>query len=149
MRTALSRACTSVGIVTLNAGLLSGDAMSARSEEIRALYSDWMLAVRNKDVAELDRIVAPEFRYTDNIQGQKKRDVWMEGALAYEMTSFEFTNIDVIEYGQTAVAFVHYRQDGKLRGVSRSGDWLITDVWHRSENHMSGSGPQRDPKNSG
>ena len=29
----------------------------------------------------------------------------MEAALAYE-TSFEFSNIDIAEYGQTAVAFV-------------------------------------------
>ena len=107
--------------------------MNAISDEIRSLYPKWMLAVRNKDVAELDRIVAAEFRYTDNMQGHKKRDAWMEAALVYEMTSFEFSNIDIAEHGQTAVAFVQYRQDGKLRGVSRTGDWLITDVWRHNE----------------
>lgn len=107
--------------------------MSSMSDEIKSLYPKWMLAVRSKDMAQLDRIVATEFRYTDSIQGHKMRDAWMAAALAYEMTSFEFVDIDIIEYGQTAVAFVHYRQEGKLRGVSRSGDWLITDVWHRKE----------------
>ena len=102
-------------------------------EEIRSLYPRWMLAVRNKDVAELDRIVAPEFRYTDNIQGSKERDAWMAAALVYEMTSFEFSSIDIAEHGQTAVAFVQYRQEGKLHGVSRSGDWRIMDVWCRNE----------------
>lgn len=102
-------------------------------EEVESLYPRWMLAVRKKDVAELDRIVAPEFRYTDNMQGNKERDAWMEAALAYEMTSFEFNKIDIAEYERIAVAFVQYRQEGKLRGVSRSGDWLITDVWRRSE----------------
>ena len=106
--------------------------MNAMLDEIRSLYPQWMLAVRNKDVVELDRIVAAEFRYTDSVQGHKKRDVWLEAALAYEMTSFDFADIEVVEYGQTAVAFVQYRQEGKLRGVSRSGDWLITDVWHRN-----------------
>lgn len=107
--------------------------MNAMSEEIKSLYPTWMLAVRSKDVAQLDIIVATEFRYTDSIQGHKMRDAWMTAALAYEMASFEFTDIDIVEYGQTAVAFVHYRQEGKLRGVSRSGHWLVTDVWHRKE----------------
>ena len=49
------------------------------------------------------------------------------------MTSFELSNIDITEHGQTAVSFVQYRHEGKLRGVSRSGDWLITDVWRRNE----------------
>lgn len=103
------------------------------SDQIKALYPRWMQAVRDKYIAALDRIVGSDFRYTDNIQGHKTRDDWMQAALVYEMTSFEFTNIEVIEYGQTAVAFVQYRQEGKLRGVTRSGDWLITDVWHCNE----------------
>lgn len=49
----------------------------------------------------------------------------LSAALACEVTSFEFSHIDIAEHGQTAVAFVQYRQEGKLRGVSRSGDWLI------------------------
>ena len=102
----------------------------ATSDQIRTLYPTWMIAVRDKDLTTIDRIVAPEFRYTDNIQGYKGRDVWLEAALAYEITSFEFTTVDITEYGQMAVAFVQYRQAGKLHGVSRSGDWLITDVWN-------------------
>ena len=54
------------------------------------------------------------------------------GALPYEMTSFELSNIGITEHGQTAVSFVQYRKK-EAGGVSRSGDWLITDVWRRNE----------------
>jgi ketosteroid isomerase-like protein len=104
--------------------------MPTTSNEIMALYSKWMTAIRDKDMAELDRIVAPSFRYTDNVQGHKRRNVWIEAALTYEMTSFEFTGIEIEQYDQVVVVFVQYRQEAKLRGVSRSGDWFITDVWH-------------------
>ena len=84
--------------------------MTTAPDAIRALYPEWMIAVRDKDVAALDRVVARDFRYTDNIQGHKRRKAWMQAALAHEIV----------------------RQDGRLRGETRSGEWLITDAWHRS-----------------
>ena len=104
------------------------------SDAITSIYPQWMQAVQDKDVATLDRIVGSEFRYTDNIQGHKNRDAWMEAACVYDIISFEFTSIEVVDYGLMAVAFVKYRQSASLRGVSRAGDWLITDLWSRSGN---------------
>jgi hypothetical protein len=115
------------------AGPLPENLMSTISDDIKSLYPRWMQAVRDKDITALDRTVGSGFRYTDNVQGHRTRDDWMKAALVYEMTSFEFTSMDSTEYGQTTVAFVQYRQEGKLRGVSRNGDWLITDAWHRNE----------------
>src|SRR5262245_58432505 len=109
----------------------------ANSDEIKSLYPQWMRAVQKRDVAALDRIVAPGFRYTDNIQGHKDRAAWMEAALVYEITSFEFKGIEIIDYGPMAAAFVRYHQEGSLRGVSRAGDWLITDLWsHDASGHQ-------------
>ena len=47
------------------------------------------------------------------------------------MKSFAFDSVEIAEYNDVVVAFVEYTQEGQLRGVTRSGDWLITDVWCR------------------
>ena len=51
---------------------------------------------------------------------------------AYQLGSFSFDSIEIAEYGTTAIGFLQYSQEGSLRGVTRSGQWLITDVWDRS-----------------
>jgi hypothetical protein len=81
----------------------------------------------------LEPLRRPQLQHTSGLCRPFEFIDLMEAALVYEMTSFEFSNTDIAEHEQTAVAFVQYRQDGKLHGVSRSGDWLITDVWRRNE----------------
>ncbi len=105
--------------------------MSTTLDTIKALYHEWTTAMVEKNLPVVERIVAPEFRYTDNIQGHKRRDLWFEAMLAYEMKSFTFTRIEVADYGALAIAFVEYTQEAALRGVTRSGDWLISDAWRR------------------
>jgi ketosteroid isomerase-like protein len=107
------------------------EAMTATSDTIKALYHEWTTAMVEKNLPVVERIVAPEFRYTDNIQGHKRRDARFEALIAYEMRSFTFTKVEVAEYDDLVIAFVEYTQEAMLRGVPRSGDWLITDAWRR------------------
>ena len=80
--------------------------MTATSDTIKALYNEWTIAMVAKIFAVVERIMAPEFRYTDNIQGHKRRDAWFKAMFAYEMKSFAFTKIEVADYGDLAIAFV-------------------------------------------
>ena len=56
--------------------------MSTTLDTIKALYHEWTTAMAEKNLPVVERIVLPPFRYTDNIQGHKRRDVWFEALIA-------------------------------------------------------------------
>ena len=98
-------------------------------QQLSQLYQQWMEAVKHKDVATCERILADEYTYTASGQGQWNRQGWLDMLPRYELTWFEFPQIDVRSYGDVAVGIVHYREEGRVAGAVRRGDFLITDVW--------------------
>ncbi len=102
-------------------------------QELIALEQEWMDAVRRKDIAALEQIVGPDYAYTASGQGRWSRQRWMETVAIYDIHHFEFSEIDVRLYGDVAVVLSSYRQEASVAGERRSGDFLITDVWHQQE----------------
>jgi ketosteroid isomerase-like protein len=107
--------------------------MTSAEEEFIALEQAWMEAIQRKDLATLDRILAPEYAYTASGQGRRTRQNWMETVAVYDIEDFTILDIDVRLYGDVAVVLPDYRQTAVVNGEPRSGDFLITDVWVRRD----------------
>ncbi len=103
--------------------------MNAVDQEFSRLYNEWMDAVRRRDLALLDGILADEYVYTASGQGRFDRQGWLQAVSVYDLQTFEFRRLDVRLYGDVALVLCDYRQTGAVRGEPRSGDFLITDLW--------------------
>ena len=105
--------------------------MTAAEQELITLEREWMEAIQRKDLAALDRLVGPDYAYTASGQGRWPRQRWMETVAVYDVHAFTFLDIDVRVYGDVAVVLPHVRQTATVAGATRSGEFLITDVWVR------------------
>lgn len=104
------------------------------TEELSALYRRWMEAVQQNDMATLDEIVGQDYVYVASGQGRKTREEWMATVSVYEIRSFALLDLEVRTYGEGTVAatLAYIRQEALVGGQTRSGTFLITDVWvHR------------------
>ena len=106
--------------------------MSDIHAELTARYGEWMTAVQRKDFATLEGIIGPDFVYIDDRVGKLERAPWFAFMRGYDIERFLFRSIKVRPYGDAAVALVEYEQTAVRDGESRSGAFLITDVWQRT-----------------
>jgi hypothetical protein len=111
----------------------SPDPVSTLREAIRPIYDRWMEAVRDKNMSTLESIMATEYIYTATGQGRSTRRQWMDSVPVYDIISYELMDFDVLPLGDSAVCAVRYRQEARVRGVPRSGEFLITDTWVRRD----------------
>ena len=91
-------------------------------------------AVQDRDLDRLDRIVGEEFVLVTGRPGAETRDraEWMRvTAEEYAVDSWEFPEIDVVEYGHVGLVRARYTQQARMGEDDRSGDYLLTDVWVR------------------
>ena len=95
-----------------------------------------MTAVAECDLDFLERHLGEEFRLITGRPGHETRDraEWLEvTSTAYEIRSFRFDELDVLDYGDVAVIRSRYSQEARMGGADRSQSYLMTDVWHRSD----------------
>jgi ketosteroid isomerase-like protein len=102
--------------------------------EFSALYHEWMTAIQEQDFEALDKIIGPEYTYAATNHGKQTRQQWWETVPAYTIKTFELRDLDVLDFGHTAVAVCEYHQEAVVRGEPRSGTFLITDTWLRRDN---------------
>ena len=102
------------------------------SAEVRELLVRWAEAVRNRDIRFLERLLAPEFTLTTGRMPNpvRGRDEYLEITESrYEVSEFEFDQIEVLDYGDAAVVRSRNRQRGSMDGEDRSQAFLMTDVF--------------------
>ena len=115
--------------------------------EAERLLLRWAEAVRDRDVAWLEDFLAPEFRLVTGRAGAEWRgrdDYLTITRDRYVVERFGFTEIDVHEYGDTAVVRSRYEQSGSMDGADRTQAFLMTDVlvrrggrWQAVTRHIS------------
>jgi ketosteroid isomerase-like protein len=106
------------------------------ADEVRELEARFMDAVAERDVDFLDRHLGEEFTLTTGRPGHETRGraEWLEvTATDYEIRSFRFDELEVLEYGDVAVVRCRYSQEAAMGGEDRSQTYLMTDVWHRRD----------------
>lgn len=103
--------------------------MHGADHEFRTLEEAWMRAVQRKDLLALDAMLAPDYVYTASGQGRWSRQQWLETVAVYDLNHFTFLDVETRLYGDVAVVLARYRQEARVAGAVRGGDFLITDVW--------------------
>ncbi len=98
-------------------------------QEVRAASAAWAEAIKRRDVAAAERILAAEYALMASGIGEMPRAKWLASLDDYVVDSYEFNDVRVHVYGETAVMRSRYRQTATLFGEDRSGEMLVTDVW--------------------
>jgi ketosteroid isomerase-like protein len=109
---------------------------AGRAEELRRLEERFMTAVAERDLDFLERHLGEEFKLITGRPGHETRDraEWLEvTATAYEIRSFRFDELEVLDYGDVAVVRSRYSQEATMGDADRSQSFLMTDVWHRRD----------------
>jgi ketosteroid isomerase-like protein len=107
-----------------------------RADELRGLEERLMTAVADRDLDFLERHLGEEFKLITGRPGHETRDraEWLEVTrTAYEIRSFRFDELEVLDYGDVAVVRSRYSQEATMGDADRSQSYLMTDVWHRRE----------------
>ena len=104
--------------------------------ELARLQHVWMHAVEERDMDQLEAIVAPSFRFTAvHLHPEPMtREQWMEAARAgYTIVSFAYESMDVDVEGDTGVVHARYSQVASYNTQSLSNQFQLTDVWTRAD----------------
>jgi len=112
------------------------DGEAGTAHELRSLEQRLMTAVAERDLDFLERHLAEEFTLTTGRPGHETREraEWLEvTATSYEIRSFRFDELEVLDYGEVAVVRSRYSQEATMGGADRSQSFLMTDVWHRRD----------------
>ena len=102
------------------------------AEKVEMLERAWMLAWIDKDRVTCEAILDEEFLLTSARGELVSRSDWLINAIGpFDGKSFEWLDIKVRLFGDTAIVHAKTRQQATVHGQDWSGVFLITDVWVR------------------
>ena len=105
--------------------------MTAAEQELITLEREWLEAIQRNDFARLERLVGPDYAYTASGHGRWTRERWMRTVAVYDIHDFAFTDVDVRLFSDVAVVLSRLQMTATVAGSTRSGEFLLTDVWVR------------------
>jgi ketosteroid isomerase-like protein len=113
----------------------SAAAQADAAADIRAQEAAWEQAIRAKDYAKFDVLLAPEFRLMRAENGRvlmTSRAQWFAALAGYTLYEFEVRVVDVAAAGNSAVATVEgrWKVGVKGRGI-RDESFILSDTWVR------------------
>jgi ketosteroid isomerase-like protein len=113
-------------------------ASTASDDEVEALITqlekDWAMAIINRDVATLDRLLSEDFNGTSPTAHTYPKMVAIEDLKSgmYVVESMDLDDISVNVFGDSAVAFTSQEEKSKYAGKDFSGHYHYTDFWIKS-----------------
>lgn len=101
------------------------------------LENKWMTAWKNKDEKVCREIIADDFTLTSSLStgGLITKEEWLAALSVFHCKSFQFDEIKVRIYGNTAIVNSWYHQEAVANGRDWNGNFLITDVWVKNGQH--------------
>lgn len=108
------------------------DARGAGSaHEIQQLCLAVTDAIRDRDEATLNRVMADDFTFTSE-RGRWGKTQFIENTRRWQLVSMDFRDVLVRDFGTVAVYQARVGLLAKLDGREMSGEWYLTDIWvHR------------------
>lgn len=108
-------------------------AVGSDEQTITQMENDWGVALVKRDLAVIDRVVAPEYMYTDpegslSTKAQTDADL-KSGAMTYE--TFKLDELKVRIFGDTALVYGLDTEKSSYKGKDTSGQYRFTDVFVR------------------
>ncbi len=104
---------------------------------VTGLEESLMIAVKDRDAATLNNLIANEFTpLGESIYGGKtdKKGYIQRVAKNSKLTNYDFSKIAVRVYGQTAVSTVEYKQKFADANSASNGDFIATNIWFKRGN---------------
>jgi ketosteroid isomerase-like protein len=100
---------------------------------ILALGSRWAEAEQNGDTAALDDLPAADFRLVGPFGFILDRDQWLQrySSGALETKSLNWDQVEVRDFGDTAIAIGRHIQQASYAGRPADGEFRITHVFVR------------------
>ena len=95
------------------------------------MEQDWAMAIVKKDMATLDRIVAPEWMISTpegELQTKAQNDADLKSG-AYNCESMKVDELKVSVFGDSAVVFGLGTEKSTYKGQDSSGQYRFTDVF--------------------
>jgi ketosteroid isomerase-like protein len=116
-----------------SAGLLAASPENAKDVEktIIQLENSWVSAIVSKDLATLDRLLAPEFNGTSPNAHTFPREVAISDLKSgmYVVTKMHMDEVSVNVFGDVAVAFTSQEEVSRYGDIDLSGHYHYTNVW--------------------
>jgi ketosteroid isomerase-like protein len=97
--------------------------------EIRSCQQQWMEAVRKRDHAALERIIAEEFELVSATTGFVDRPRYFREIDEYELEEFEYLESKINLHGDWAISHSRYSQKASHQGRPLHADYYLSDVW--------------------
>lgn len=121
--------------------------MSATEDEIRDLGQRWADAEVRGDAAELDKLSTDDFTLVGPLGFVLTKQQWLGGFKAGDLvtTSLVWDEIQVRDYGDTAVAIGRRTQEASYQGNPANGTFRGTQVAVRGENGWLQAGVHLSP----
>jgi ketosteroid isomerase-like protein len=103
--------------------------------EVRAVQDQLITAYIQRDVAALERILAPEYTFVESHGRSLSRADLIDGFRSGDRVLVSYTIDDdhVRVYGATAVMTYHYRSSERYRGEDQSGEFRFLRVFVKRE----------------
>lgn len=107
------------------------------TDEILKAERNWLAALQQHDLSALERVLADDFTLTPWASAGEiiSKHEYLEDAKLVHISSAEVTNCRTQIYGDTAIVKCHLKWMAEYGGLTWAADFLITDVWLKSENH--------------
>ena len=102
--------------------------------EILQLCLAWTDAIRDRDDATMNRLMADDFTFTSE-RGRWGKAQFIENTRRWQLVGMEFEDVLVRGYGPVRVMQARVALRAQLDGQEMSGESYLTDVWvdHRTD----------------
>lgn len=120
---------------SVSAPAAAQDAEQDAEQEVRAAWTAWNDAIRTKDVAVLEQVMAPEFSLaTGDGTDPLPRAAWFANLGRMELRSYTPRIVDLRLHGPFAVVTVEGEWDVSFGPNSVRERFLVRDFWVRRGN---------------
>ena len=137
MRLFISMVMTLLGTSTIING--QQQASKTTQEQITELERSFALSIQTRDTTATKKFQADTYFLAYTVYGMPiqvvPRQSWLNLLKDYVTESFSIDDIKVTVYGNTAIAMLMFTQKAIVRGQDRSGQFVLTDIWHKKGKH--------------
>jgi ketosteroid isomerase-like protein len=121
--------------------------MTTTTDQIRDLGARWVDAELAADVDVLDGLATEDFRLVGPFGFVLDKSQWLDRYRSGDLstTALSWHDVDVREYGDSAVAIGTQSQEAAYRGSPSNGDFRSTHVFVRAADRWMIAGMQLSP----
>ena len=151
MRQFISLMPALIGLATITNG--QQESSKTPQEQIIDLEKSFAAAIKTQDTMQTKMFQADTYFLAYAVQGVPSIQIvpkqsWLNLLKDYVTESFTIDDIKVNVYGNTAIAILMFTQKATVRGLDRSGQFVLTDIWYKgnkgwliAERHSTRPGP--------